>query len=216
MRINKFVALATGMSRRSADAIIAAGHVRVGDNIARAGDDVDENTAVFLDNNQLAATSLITIALNKPASYICSREGQGGKTIYDLLPEGYHHLKSVGRLDKDSSGLLLLTNDGKLAQELTHPSFQKIKRYEVVLDRNLASSDRQAVEAGIMLDDGVSNMKIHGSGTDWLVAMSEGRNRQIRRTFGALGYEVTKLHRTQFGDYKLDALKLGAYRILSE
>lgn len=215
MRINKFVALATGMSRRAADAAVEQGKVTVNGEIAASGQQVSEADKVLLDNSQLLSPKThITTMLNKPVGYVVSRDGQGSKTIYDLLPPEYHHLKPVGRLDKDSSGLLLLTNDGDLAHELTHPSRQKTKIYEVTVDKPLQPLHHQMlVDFGVELEDGPSKFdaleKMDDYGKNWTVKLHEGRNRQIRRTFAALGYKVTKLHRTQFGSYKLKNLKPG-------
>jgi 23S rRNA pseudouridine2605 synthase len=218
IRINKFVALATGLSRRAADTAIAAGRVKVNNTQPSPGHDVHDSDVVTLDGSPLsAAQSVQTIILNKPVGYVVSRNGQGAHTIYDLLPAGLHHLKPVGRLDKNSSGLLLLTNDGVLAHELTHPSRHKQKVYEVLLDHPLLPLHRQMIEDhGIQLDDGPSKLqleRLHDSDdTAWRVRMHEGRNRQIRRTFDAVGYTVAKLHRTHFGPYSLDTLRQGSYR----
>lgn len=209
MRINKYVALATGMSRRAADAAIADFRVGINGKTAKMGSDVSEADVVTLDGRNITPpVNKVTIMLNKPVGYIVSRDGQGGDTIYDLLPYGYDRLKPVGRLDKDSSGLILLTNDGDLANKLTHPSYQKQKVYEIVLDSPLQPLHRQMIsDHGIQLDDGPSKLQLErlkeGDDKRWKVTMSEGRNRQIRRTFAALGYTVTKLHRTQFGAYML-------------
>ncbi|HVI60827.1 MAG TPA: pseudouridine synthase, partial [Candidatus Saccharimonadales bacterium] len=116
------------------------------------------------------------------------------------------------RLDKDSSGLLLLTDDGELANQLTHPRYGKAKEYEVELDKPLAAADQAAIKAGLELDDGPSKLVLKGEGRHWQVTMTEGRNRQIRRTFAARGYTVTKLHRTAFGDYQLAGLSSGELR----
>jgi 23S rRNA pseudouridine2605 synthase len=215
MRINKFIALATGLSRRAADAAVTEGRVKINERLARTGDQVEPTDVVVLDNRPITPdVKRVTIALNKPEGYICSREGQGSKTIYDLLPKELRHLKPVGRLDKNSSGLLLLTNDGELAHQLTHPSFQKEKVYEVELDKPLSSDDQRHIEAGIELEDGVSKLQLRGSGKKWQVTMAEGRNRQIRRTFAALEYGVVKLHRTKFGNYILSNLALGDCKTL--
>lgn len=205
MRINKFVAQATGLSRRSADAAIAADRVRVNGQASNPGADISDNDVVTLDRRPITAPKTITtIVLNKPTGYVCSRVGQGSRTVYDLFPAELHHLKPVGRLDKDSSGLLLLTNDGNLANQLTHPRYAKEKTYELELDKPLKRSSQQRIEQGIQLEDGASRLALEGAGKKWLVRMSEGRNRQIRRTFDAVGYRVTKLHRVQFGEFVLD------------
>lgn len=214
MRLNRFLALATGLSRRAADAAITANRVTINDQPAKLGDDVSETDIVKLDQ-QIFTPSVkpITIMLNKPPGYVCSRAGQGSRTIYDLLPAEYHSLKPVGRLDKDSSGLLLLTDDGDLTNRLTHPRYAKAKLYEVTLDKPLATIDRTAIGQGVELDDGASRLQLEPLGSNrWQVTMSEGRNRQIRRTFAALGYVVIKLHRSRFGPYSLDDLPAGKFQ----
>ena len=120
-------------------------------------------------------------------------------------------MKPVGRLDKESSGLLLLTNDGKLANELTHPSNRKEKIYQIELDKVLSDGDRRKVQQGVTLEDGISKLGLAGRDRSWTVTMREGRNRQIRRTFSALGYRVIRLHRVQFGEYELGKLENGAF-----
>ncbi|HEU4965954.1 MAG TPA: pseudouridine synthase [Candidatus Saccharimonadales bacterium] len=216
MRINKFLALATGMSRRTADAELARGSVQVNGTLATLGQQVTTADTITYNGRPLDTKALqtdaayTTIMLNKPVGYVVSRNGQGSRTIYDLLPTQYHGLKPIGRLDKDSSGLLLLTDNGQLAHELTHPSRQKQKVYEIALDNPLQPLHRQMIsDHGVQLEDGVSRFEIErlrdGDDKQWRVIMHEGRNRQIRRTFAALGYTVVKLHRTHFGPYILNA-----------
>lgn len=220
MRINKYVAQATGLSRRAADAAVAAGRVSVNGRSAQMGQEITTDDTVTLDKLAITpAVKKVTLILNKPVGYIVSRDGQGSQTIYDLLPSEYHNLKPVGRLDKDSSGLLLLTNDGDLANELTHPRYAKTKVYEVELDKSLQPLHQQIIhDHGVQLDDGPSRLHLEKMDSDkeWRVTMQEGRNRQIRRTFASLGYTVTKLHRTHFGDYNLGDLVFGAFIPLSE
>src|ERR1700760_3036107 len=122
MRINKFVAASSGLSRRKADELIAKGSVTVNGKRVEQGQDVSDADIVKLGTNILKLPAAATIMFNKPVGYVVSREGQGSRTIYELLPQQYQSLKPVGRLDKNSSGLLLLTNDGNLANDLTHPS----------------------------------------------------------------------------------------------
>jgi 23S rRNA pseudouridine2605 synthase len=212
MRLNVFIASSSDLSRRKADAAIAAGRVKVNGKIAGLGTNVENTDIVELDEARLTLHAVAqTIRLNKPAGYVCSRNGQGSKTIYELLPPDLHHLNPVGRLDKESSGLLIMTTDGQLANSLTHPSFKKTKVYEVMLDKPLAAQDESAIENGVMLNDGISQLSMKGAGKRWTVAMSEGRNRQIRRTFSARGYKVTKLHRTMFGPFDLKELQTGKF-----
>jgi len=215
-RLNKFIADSTGMSRRAADAAIDEKRVRVNGAFPVQGTRITDADSVTLDGKPVAPLTIQTLIFNKPVGYVVSRDGQGSSTIYDILPKKFQHLKPVGRLDKDSSGLLVLTNDGALAQELTHPRNQKVKLYEVELDKPLAPLHRQMIsDMGIQLEDGPSRLgldrKHEGSDTTWIVTMHEGRNRQIRRTFSALGYTVTTLHRTQFGPYSLGDLTSGKF-----
>jgi 23S rRNA pseudouridine2605 synthase len=216
MRINKFVARATGMGRRAADAAISEGRVTINLRPAANGSAVGGSDAVRLDSKLLELpAAATTVMLNKPVGYVCSRDGQGSRTIYDLLPADLHHLKPVGRLDKDSSGLILLTDDGELANRLTHPRYAKQKIYEIRLDKPLSDEHKKRIETGVKLDDGPSRLKIdQRKGPSLRVSMSEGRNRQIRRTFAALGYEVRGLHRTAFGPYDLGTCSRGRHRIL--
>jgi 23S rRNA pseudouridine2605 synthase len=222
MRVNKYVAAATGLSRRAADQAIEKGRVTVNGKKAQPGQEVNQTDEVRLDHKKLAGPSAVqTIMFNKPVGYVVSRDGQGSKTIYDLLPPDFHHLKPVGRLDKDSSGLLLLTNNGQLAQELTHPKYRKMKIYEVELDKPLTSADWQKItEVGVRLEDGVSRFELHrlekNDGLKWVVTIYEGRNRQIRRSFAVLGYTVKRLHRSHFGDYFLGDLQPSDFKILEQ
>lgn len=216
-RLNKFIAHTAGLSRREADAAIEQGRVIVNGVKASLGSQVGPDDVVLLDNTQLAGGHTYTyIQLHKPVGYVCSRRAQGDNpTIYDLLPAALHHLKPVGRLDKDSSGLLLLTDDGDLAHQMTHPKFYKSKKYDVTIDSALAPLHQQMInDYGVQLEDGPSKLqleKVTDDATKWHVTMHEGRNRQIRRTFASLGYTVTQLHRTQFGSYSLGDLPAGSY-----
>ena len=217
-RLNKFVALALGVSRRQADEVIEQGKVTVNDQPATLGQRVTTTDIIRYGNKPLIAQTHQLILLHKPVGYLCSRASQGGiPTIYELLPASLHHLKPVGRLDKDSSGIILLTNDGDFAHQMTHPSFYKIKRYLVTLDQPLQPLHRQMInDFGVQLPDGPSRLTLErqhdGDDHRWIVQMSEGRNRQIRRTFAALGYTVIKLHRTDFGNYTLGDIKRGEFQ----
>lgn len=216
-RLNKFLAARTDLSRRAADKAISDGRVLVNGHQATTGMTIDGTEHISLDGKPLTLhVKMVTIMLNKPRGYVVSRNGQGSKTVYQLLPAQFAHLQPVGRLDKDSSGLLLLTNDGQLAERLTHPRYQKTKVYEVALDKELAPLHRQMIaDFGVHLEDGPSKFSLErlqdGNEKAWIVTMHEGRNRQIRRTFESLGYTVKTLHRTQFGPYALNGLTEGKY-----
>ena len=265
IRLNKFLAERLGVSRREADDLISAGKVFIDGKRAVLGARIDKNNKVCYNKKIIPfETDFLYIAFNKPVGYVCSRRAQGSApTLYELLPKEYQKLKTVGRLDKDSSGLILLTNDGDFAYQMTHPKFHKEKVYEVELDRPLEPLHQQMIsDYGIMLDDGPSRFLIVRDETEtplskgvrslakrevapparaarplgrelpqangpgeraprktasqprYIVKLSEGRNRQIRRTFAALGYRVTSLHRTQFGPYQLSSLKPGDCAII--
>lgn len=186
---------------------------------AKAGQTVTAKDTVTIDGKTISAKNpVITILLNKPRGYVCSRDGQGSQTIYELLPQDLQLLNPVGRLDKDSSGLLLMTTDGQLAHELSHPRFAKVKKYTVTFGRPLEPLHQQMVsDHGIKLEDGVSKLTLTKKdevGKEFEVTMHEGRNRQIRRTFAALGYQVGSLHRTDFGPYHLGDVATGQYVLL--
>ncbi|MBR3256344.1 rRNA pseudouridine synthase [Candidatus Saccharibacteria bacterium] len=220
IRLNKYLAERLGVSRREADGLIFEGKITIDGRQANLGDKIDENTKVCYNNKIVPSeVKYIYLAFHKPVGYVCSRHAQGSApTLYELLPREYHQLKTVGRLDKDSSGLILLTNDGDFAFKMTHPKFRKNKIYEVELDKSLEPLHQQMItEYGVEIGDGGSQFKIirdDSKSNCYIVILSEGRNRQIRRTFAALGYIVTKLHRTQFGKYELGGLKPGKYVII--
>ena len=224
IRLNKFLAQALGISRREADDIIASGKVLIDEKPAVLGQRIDKSNKVCYNDKIIPfeeAGKFLYVALNKPEGYVCSRKQQGdAPTIYDLLPEDLRALKTVGRLDKNSSGLILLTNDGDFAFKMTHPKFYKTKIYEVELDRALEPLHQQMIaDFGIEIGDGVSKLgltRLNDERTKFEVIMSEGRNRQIRRTFAAVGYDVVKLHRKQFGNYVLGDLKPGEYLFLKQ
>lgn len=219
-RLNKHLALQLGVSRREADLLIQKGSVTVNGTVATLGARFQEGDAITVNNKPLTDTADYQyLLLNKPVGYVCSRRAQGdAPTVYELLPKEYHALKPVGRLDRDSSGLILLSNDGDFAYRMTHPKFAKAKIYKVRLDKELEPLHQQMIsDYGVHLEDGVSKFSLmrlsDTNRKEWQVTMSEGRNRQIRRTFTALGYTVTKLHRTNFGNYSLDDIKPGEYKI---
>lgn len=220
-RLNKFLALHQGISRREADSLIEQGRVTLNTTPAQLGARYNEGDVIHVDGKEVTATTNVTyIALNKPTGYVCSRRQQGDSpTIYTLLPQKYHTLKPVGRLDRNSSGIILLTNDGDFAHRMTHPRFHKQKIYLATLDHDLEPLHQQMInDYGVQLEDGPSKLtlerKSETNRTQWRITMSEGRNRQIRRTFASLGYTVTKLHRTQFGPYSLDDTQRGEYRTI--
>ena len=221
IRLNKFLAEKVGLSRREADNLIVDGKVLVNQRPAVLGARISETDEIICDGKIISTKKpeYIYLMLNKPVGYVSSRKAQGEvPTLYELLPEKYQKLKTVGRLDKNSSGLILLTNDGDFAFKHTHPKFYKLKTYLVELDQTLAPLHQQEIsDFGIHLEDGLSKLfltKLDEDRLKWQVEMGEGRNRQIRRTFAALGYKVVKLHRIEFGHYQLGDLKTGEFKLV--
>ncbi|MEO8691494.1 MAG: pseudouridine synthase [Candidatus Saccharimonas sp.] len=220
-RLNKYLSLHLGLSRRKSDELIEFGRVSINGVTAVLGARISDTDKVAVDGKIISGeTELIYLLLNKPIGYVCSRSSQGSKTVYELLPPEYHQLNTVGRLDKDSSGLIMMTNDGDFTFKMTHPKFSKTKLYEVRLDHDLEPLHQQMIsDFGLDLEDGHSQFTLMSlsddNRTDWQVTMTEGRNRQIRRSFASLGYTVKRLHRTNFGDYALGDIKRGEFEVVN-
>lgn len=220
MRLNKWLAEHSRYSRRAADTLIAQGNVVVNGQTATVGQLYTEGDTVLIDGKIISQTSAkkVVVLLHKPVGYVCSRNGQGAPTVYSLLPVHLHSLDIAGRLDKDSSGLVVLTNDGTLLHSLTHPSHTKVKEYTVTLDRALTAEHTEAIQKGVTLQDGTSALELTLLNADkkqWRVRMHEGRNRQIRRTFEYLGYRIVGLHRVSIDDYKIGTVPTGKYLLIS-
>ena len=163
LRLNKFLAERLGVSRREADDLILANKITIDGKPAVLGARIDESNKICYNNKTIPfQTEYSYLAFYKPVDYVCSRRAQGkAPTLYELLPKKYRKLKTVGRLDKDSSGLILLTNDGDFAFQMTHPKFRKTKVYEVELDKLLEPLHQQMIsDHGVMLDDGPSQFKV--------------------------------------------------------
>lgn len=220
MRLNRYIADCTGQSRRKADELIAAGKVRVNGKAAQTGQSVHpEKDQVTLNGQLLRLQRKQYLLFHKPRGVITTRhDPEGRKTIYNCLPERYHHLDPVGRLDRESSGLLLLTNDGDLLQHLTHPRFAHSKIYRVTVDKPVTEAALTALEAGIeMKPEGKTAFctvqEVRDIKTVVLV-LKTGFNRQIRRSLEALGYDVVKLKRLAMADIHLGDLASGRFREL--
>lgn len=213
IRLNRLIALQTGLSRRQADQTIKSGRVTVNHQPARLGEKVDLlQDQVFFDDKPLSTQTLHYLALNKPPGYITTRrDEQNRPTVMDLIPQQYHHLHPIGRLDLDSQGLLILTNDGTLTYKLTHPKFNHPKVYHVQIDSRPTSKTLRLLKTGVPLKDGKTLpalVKILKKPPEfWLeITLTEGRHRQIRRMFAALNHQVLTLIRVQIGQLKLDVL----------
>lgn len=217
MRVNRYLAEASTLSRRAADQAVHDGRVTINGQLAQVGQQLADGDEVCLDGHPVTPAPHRTIMLNKPTGVVCSRRRQGNTpTVYDILPDELADLNPVGRLDKDTSGLLVLTNDGQLHQRLGHPSFGKLKQYEVELNRPLAAKDLAALQQGVELDDGPSRPKVlAAAGKNLRIELAEGRNRQVRRTFRTLGYTVIRLHRPALGGLSLGSLQPGQWQELS-
>jgi pseudouridine synthase len=208
MRINKYVAAGSGLSRRAADQAISSGRVKIAEHVASLGQSVTGSERITLDGLVIGQPPASTyIMLNKPPGYVSSRAHQGTHpNLYELLPIHLRDLRIAGRLDQDSSGLTLLSNDGDFIQAVTHPSRGKSKEYELRLSAPLSEDHKRSLKKGVILSDGPSHViLLAANGPSLTISIEEGRNRQLRRTFGALGLAVLRLHRTRVGPYILTA-----------
>lgn len=209
----------TQLSRRGADEAILNARVTVNRKTATLGIDVNDSDLVTLDNQPISLKHLQpkTVLLNKPIGYVCSRRGQGSPTVYDLIPDYLHNLNIAGRLDKDSSGLVVLTSDGDLLNELTHPSKGKTKKYLIETNRTLNNDELIKLTIGVDIGEPrLSKFKTIKSldNNKYVVILEEGRNRQIRRAIDGLGAKVTRLERRKIANYELGDIKPGNYREL--
>jgi pseudouridine synthase len=211
MRLNRYIATYSGMSRRKADKLIEDKKVVVNRKVAHVGMQISEVDIIYIDGRRLQPykRKSKTVLLHKPVGFVCSRNGQGNPSVYNLLRKSMTRLNIAGRLDKDSSGLVILTDDGNLIQELTHPKYDKEKVYFVKLERPITSTEIKKLKSGVNIgDDRLSKMNIKQIANKRLqIIMQEGRNRQIRRSFESIGHKVISLHRIKIGPYELGDLK---------
>ena len=222
MRLNRFIAHAGICSRREADTFIIAGSVEVnGKVVSEMGYKVLPGDSVKFDGRLLTPEKMEYVLLNKPKNFLTTTEDdKGRKTVMDLIRNASKsRLLPVGRLDRNTTGLLLFTNDGEMAARLTHPRYAVRKIYHVVLDRALKVSDLQQIEKGVDLDDGsisVDAISYIANATKREVGIEihSGRNRIIRRIFEHLGYEVAKLDRVVFAGLTKKDLPRGQWRTL--
>ncbi len=220
VRLNKYIADCTGISRRNADALIQEGKIRVNGKLPQVGQAVNpEKDKVFLEGKRLLPQRKQYIVFYKPAGYITTRsDPEGRKTIYDILPNKYQDLDPVGRLDRESSGLLMLTNDGMLAQRLSHPRYEHVKIYRVMVDKSLTMEILKQLEEGVLLqpENKLAKAKVKEVRDlkTVILELATGMNRQIRRSFEALGYQVKGLKRIGFAGLTLGSLKPGQARPL--
>jgi 23S rRNA pseudouridine2605 synthase len=220
LRLNRYLAAAGVGSRRHCDELIAAGRVTINgqpctDFSAQPG----ERDCVKLNGKIVRVDPPLTIVLHKPAGFVSTRKDPHARdTIFDLLPKKFPRLFNVGRLDAQSEGLLLLTNDGALAQRLTHPRYKIDKEYEVLLDRPWDPTLTTKLLRGIFVDGQRAQIvRLHSiTRTRLRVVLQQGINRQIRRMFDAVGYNVKHLVRTRIGYLRLGDLPRGHWRALAK
>jgi 23S rRNA pseudouridine2605 synthase len=219
MRLNKWLVLAgAATGRRQADELIRSRRIEVSGAPAGLGTQVEETDQVSIDGRPLSIQPAKThvILFHKPVGVVSSHRQQGkSRIVFDYLPKEYHADIIVGRLDKESEGLVLLTNNGQLAHEFMHPSHAVERRYLVRTKREISLEDLKQLHNGIELDDGLSKfMSCELVGPQALdIRLEEGRNRQIRRTLAALRHQVTELIRVSHGAYDLTGLKAGEWRL---
>ena len=224
VRLNKFLANAGVCSRREADDFIQAGVVKVnGEVVTELGTKVLRTDSILFHDQPVTLEKKVYVLLNKPKDYVTtSDDPQQRKTVMDLVKNACpERIYPVGRLDRNTTGVLLLTNDGDLASKLTHPKFLKKKVYHVYLDKNVSPHDMQQIAEGIQLEDG----EIHADAIEYAsdtdksqvgIEIHSGKNRIVRRIFENLGYRVTKLDRVQFAGLTKKNVRRGDWRFLTE
>ena len=221
-RLNKFIASSGLCSRRKADELIEGGHVIVNGKIIRElWFQVSEKDKVFVDKKPVRPKKLEYYKFYKPAGYITTSDDEKGrKTIYDILPETMQQMKPVGRLDRESTGLLIMTNDGDLINELTHPSIKVPKVYIVTVNGRINQNHLEQLAKGIEIEKGkiayaeAVVFEISNKSTMLQVVLHQGMNRQIRKMFDFLGFEVVSLKRIQHATISLEGLKKGQFKII--
>jgi 23S rRNA pseudouridine2605 synthase len=224
LRLQKYLADCGFGSRRACEKLIADACVTVdGQVVAEQGSKVDpERQDVRVRGVAAKPQTKVYLALNKPRGYLCtSRDPQGRPTFHKLLPKLPERVYTVGRLDYDSEGLIIVTNDGELSNRLTHPSHEISKIYTVTASRRIRDEEMRRLQKGMSLQgehmwiDSIQLVRSNAKGSIYRVTLSQGRNRQIRRMFKALGVNVTRLRRIQVGPLQLGDLKVGEWRPLT-
>ncbi|MBO7345142.1 MAG: rRNA pseudouridine synthase [Clostridia bacterium] len=224
MRINKFLAYSGVCSRRAADELIIEGVVKINGRVCNPGDDVDISSDSVTVKGKLVnvVKKYDYYIMNKPKGYVCTvKDDKGRKTVMDLLPNNNKRLFPVGRLDYDTEGLLILTNDGDLTFKLTHPKNEVPKTYLVKTEKPVSDEDLIKLRNGVYID-GVKTNKCNvrivetlKSGSKLHVTITEGRNRQVRKMFEAVNNNVDFLKRIKIGDLALSGLNRGEVRALT-
>lgn len=222
MRINRYLAACGVAGRRACDKLVAEGRVKVNGKIAGLGSEVDDGDRVEVDGKAVTIKKNEYYMLHKPKGYLSTvSDDRGRKTVMDILGDGVGRVYPVGRLDYDSEGLLILTTDGELAQHLTHPSNEVPKTYVAKVEGRLTEADLNPIRSGIEIDGYVTKkcrahiIETNKEFTRVELTLREGKNREIRKMFAAIGREVILLKRTKIGDLTLRGLDRGAFRKLT-
>jgi len=226
IRINKYLSLCGLGSRRKTEEIIRKGHIYINGILTTDLSyqvDINNDTVMYRGQVLLPVQSYHYLMLNKPRGYVTTTKDERNRpTVLQLIPQQFREEGTfpVGRLDKDTEGLLLFTNDGDLAYKLTHPRFKVPKTYQVTLDRPLRDDHKMAIEHGIELYGSqtlpATIVPVNDEWTIVTITITEGKKRQVRMMFSMLGYEVTSLIRIQYGPVTLGNLPTGKYRVLSK
>ena len=225
MRINKFLADKGVASRRHADEMISAGRVKINGTIATLGANVEDYDLVEVDDVALEKGEKVEkyYIMNKPKGVVCTvSDDRGRKTVMDYLPKDLGRLFPVGRLDYDTEGLLIVTNDGDLAFRLTHPMNEVQKTYMAKIEGTMTEKDLNPIRSGVELDGVLTKkckahiVETHKDYTKVHITITEGKNRQVRRMFESIGKTVILLKRVQIGNLKLSGLDRGEVRELNE
>lgn len=225
MRLNKFLSSAGIASRRKCDEIIASGQVTVnGKVVTKLGSVINEkkDKIIYQGVEVKLPTSFVYIKLNKPKGYACTASDEKGrKTIYDLIPTE-ERLFSVGRLDYDTEGLIILTNDGDFANKIMHPKYDVEKEYQVTIEGDIKESELAVMRKGVVIDGNkmppakIKLIEKKADATKLSVVIHEGQNRQVRRMFEAIGKSIKLLKRVRIGKVLLGGLSRGEFRDLTE
>ena len=223
MRLNKYIAKAGVVSRRKADILIKDGLIKInGKVVTNFGFNLDDNDIVTYQDKVISPDLNVAYVLNKPKGYVCSNSDKyNNKTVFDLIDSDLR-LFTIGRLDRDTTGVLLITNNGNLAFQLTHPKYGIEKKYYVTSVKDIDSENIPKLKKGIYLDDGsfvkarLKRLYKKDGKIFWDIRLTEGKNREIKRIFMHFDSKVTNLHRYKFANIEIKSLKIGDYRKLNK
>ena len=223
-RLQKVIAASGITSRRKAEVMISEGRVTVnGETITEQGYKVERGDIIEVDGEQIQKENKVYFVMNKPKKSVCTLDDEFDRKTVVSLVKCDERIFTVGRLDYDTSGVLILTNDGEFANQLIHPKYHIPKTYEVIIDGILTTEQIKALEKGVVLDDGiqtlpaklrVKNKDFDHQKTRFDITIKEGRNRQIKRMMEVYGHTVTSLHRKSLGFLTVSDMSQGEYRIL--